>query len=147
MEIVEATSAEAAWAAWAMSCDVDTGGRCTCGHEGLGIDWHVGGCPGAEHALRRKLLTSLDLIANLEEAITLIYDRKESQVATTNDGNLSAYVRLTREPVMRTITADTGVGGVDDGPTVNVDVDSAGRMVGIEVVGAVEVEVEGQTIR
>lgn len=50
-EIVDMTPAEEAWVMWATSCDVDTGGRCECGHEGLGVDWHLSDCPGAVHAL------------------------------------------------------------------------------------------------
>lgn len=60
-EIPEMTDAETDWAYWVMSQDVDTGGRCTCGHEGLGIDWHLSGCPGVEHALRQKVHALLAL--------------------------------------------------------------------------------------
>lgn len=55
VEIVEMPDGESAWALWSSSSDVDTGGCCTCGHEGLGPAWHLYGCPGAEYALRRKV--------------------------------------------------------------------------------------------
>lgn len=60
--IVEMTEAEGAYTMWAMSSHVDTGGLCNCGHEGLGIDWHLAECRGANHALRAKVC---DLYADL----------------------------------------------------------------------------------
>ena len=50
-EIEEMSVPESAWVEWKHSQDVDTGGLCDCGHEGLGIGWHSGSCPGATFAL------------------------------------------------------------------------------------------------
>ena len=66
IEIVEMTPAESAWHEWAMSQDIDTGGKCVCGHEGLGIDWHAFDCRGANHALRQKVLEMFGRIAELK---------------------------------------------------------------------------------
>ena len=74
VEPAEMTAAEADWHYWATSQKADTGGRCTCGHEGLGVDWHESGCPGAGYALRQKvkaqfaeLVTAWDRVADLLE--------------------------------------------------------------------------------
>jgi hypothetical protein len=54
-EIVEMTPGESEWSLWMMSSDVDTGGKCGCGHEGLGPSWHHFDCRGANYALANKL--------------------------------------------------------------------------------------------
>ena len=55
VEIVEMSDGESAWALWTHSSDVDTGGYCTCGHEGLGPAWHTTDCRGANYALTHKV--------------------------------------------------------------------------------------------
>lgn len=66
IEIVEMTPGESAWHKWAMSTDVDTRGECTCGHEGLSLDWHSFDCRAADNLLRRKTLELFGRVAELE---------------------------------------------------------------------------------
>lgn len=54
-EIIEMSVPESAWAMWSRASNVDTKGRCNCGHEGLGPAWHDGACPGAKVALIDKV--------------------------------------------------------------------------------------------
>lgn len=59
-EIDVMSVAESAWAMWSHASDVDTHGRCNCGHEGLGAAWHTHDCRGANAALQDKVIALLE---------------------------------------------------------------------------------------
>jgi hypothetical protein len=55
VSIDEMSVPDSAWTTWKHSQDVDTGGLCDCGHEGLGPGWHGNDCQGANFALVTKV--------------------------------------------------------------------------------------------
>lgn len=61
----EMTPAEADWVTWAECSRVDTGGYCSCGHEGLGVGWHLDDCRGASFALRNKVMELMRTVDTL----------------------------------------------------------------------------------
>lgn len=62
VEIVEMTGPEELWHEWAgtMASGIATPG-CDCGHDGLGVSWHMRLCPGAVHATRAKVRELMEL--------------------------------------------------------------------------------------
>lgn len=67
-DLPEMSPAEADWVTWAECSRVDTGGYCTCGHEGLGVGWHLGDCRGASFALRNKVMELMRTVDTLRRA-------------------------------------------------------------------------------
>jgi hypothetical protein len=68
-DIVELSDRDADWVFWPESHgpDVDTGGLCDCGHEGLGPAWHLNDCPGVLHAWRARAKVLHDALWDLRE--------------------------------------------------------------------------------
>jgi hypothetical protein len=54
-DIHELSPREDDWVFWPRpGVAVDTGGKCNCGHEGLGPDWHVSNCPALVFLWRNR---------------------------------------------------------------------------------------------
>lgn len=68
----EMTPAQEEFVMWAMSSDVDTGGLCDCGHEGLGPSWHGGDCRGVNHALTKKVGELMERAHSTEAALRVM---------------------------------------------------------------------------
>lgn len=89
----EMTPAQREYVLWAMSSDVDTGGFCDCGHEGLGPSWHGGDCRGANHALTRKVGELMERATSAEAALRVMV-REAATLSEMADRSPAGFQRL-----------------------------------------------------
>jgi hypothetical protein len=63
------TLGETAYHQWAMAQSGIPSVGCDCGHDGMGVDWHTGGCRGSANAARRQVLVLFEVLAEVGRAV------------------------------------------------------------------------------